>query len=269
MPFHTATDGTRLFHLDVGDGPPVLLVHAWSLSSAMWEYQVRTLVAAGFRCVAMDRRGHGRSDVPGTGYDIDSLADDLAGLAEHLDLRDLTVVAHSMGTCEVTRWLARPATDRVARVAFLGSMTPHLAGAVGEAFVEAMIADLVADRPRWFHEGAHAYFATDGTGSWVSRALVDDGIRAILATPLEVQVACLRTFATTDLTADLRAIRLPVLVLHGDADASAPIDLTGRPTAKLLRNGRFRLVEGAPHGLYVTARSTVDEELLAFAGSPR
>ncbi|MDN5931532.1 MAG: alpha/beta hydrolase, partial [Pseudonocardia sp.] len=91
----------------------------------------------GFRCVAMDRRGHGRTDVPGTGYDINTLADDLAGLVEHLDLRGVIVVAHSMGTCEATRWLARPATDRVARAAFLGSMTPHLAGAVGEALVEA------------------------------------------------------------------------------------------------------------------------------------
>ncbi|WP_214402245.1 alpha/beta fold hydrolase [Pseudonocardia lacus] len=266
MPFHTAADGTRLFHLDVGDGPPVLLVHGWSLSSAMWEYQVRALVTAGFRCVAMDRRGHGRSDVPGAGYDIDTLADDLTGLVEHLDLRGVTAVAHSMGTCEVTRWLARTGTDRVARAAFLGAMTPHLVGAVGAAFVDAIVDALVADRPRWFQEGAPGYFATAGTGSWVSQALIDDGIRTILTTPLEVQIACLRTFATTDLTADLQAIDVPVLVLHGDADASAPIDLTGRPTAKLLRNGRLRLVEGAPHGMYVTARSTIDAELLAFAG---
>ena len=128
-----------------------------------------------------------------------------------------------------------------------------------------MIADLVADRPRWFSDSAPAYFATSGTGSWVSQALVDDGVRQILATPLEVQVACLRAFATTDLTADLQAIDLPVLVVHGDADASAPIDITGRPTAQLLPHGRLRLVEGAPHGLYVTARSTLDDEIVAFA----
>ncbi len=265
MPYRNAADGTQLFHLDVGDGPPVLLVHAWSLSSAMWEYQVRTLVAAGFRCVAMDRRGHGRSDVPGAGYDLDTLAGDLAGLVEELDLRDLTVVAHSMGTCEVTRWLARSGTDRVDRAAFLGSMTPHLAGALGEAFVEAMVADLAADRPRWFHDSASAYFATAGTGSWVSQALVDDGVRGILATPLEVQIACLRAFTGTDLTEDLRAIDVPVRVVHGDADASAPIDLTGRPTAKLLPRATFRLVEGAPHGFYVTARSVLDDEILAAA----
>ncbi|MCX6463517.1 MAG: alpha/beta hydrolase [Pseudonocardiales bacterium] len=265
MPHLETPGGTRLFHTDVGSGPPVLLVHAWSLSSAMWEYQVRALVDAGFRCVAMDRRGHGRSDVPGTGYDLDTLADDLAALVERLDLRDLTVVAHSMGTCEVTRLLARHGTARVARVAFLGAMTPHLAGAVGEAFVEAMVADLVADRPRWFHDSAPAYFATGGTGSWVSQALVDDGIRQILATPLEVQIACLRAFTGTDLTADLAALDLPVLVVHGDADASAPIDLTGRPTAKLLPRARFRLVDGAPHGLYVTAKDALNAELVAFA----
>jgi non-heme chloroperoxidase len=199
MPHLETPGGTRLFHTDTGSGPPVLFVHAWSLSSAMWEYQVRAFVDAGFRCVAMDRRGHGRSDVPGSGYDLDTLAADLAALVEHLDLRDLTVVAHSMGTCEVTRYLAAHGTDRVARVAFLGAMTPHLAGAVGTAFVEGMVADLVADRPRWFHDSAPAYFATAGTGSWVSRALVDDGIRQILATPLEVQVATLRAFTGTDL----------------------------------------------------------------------
>jgi non-heme chloroperoxidase len=265
MPTHETTDSTRLFYVDVGNGPPVLLVHAWSLSSAMWEYQVRALVAAGFRCVAMDRRGHGRSDVPGSGYDLDTLADDLAGLVDDLDLRELTVVAHSMGTCEVTRYLARHGTGRVDRAVFLGAMTPYLVGAVGEAFVEGVIADLVADRPGWFQDSAPAYFATSGTGSWVSQALVDDGVRQILATPLEVQVACLRAFATTDLTEDLQAIDLPVLVVHGDADASAPVEITGRPTAELLPHGRFRLVEGAPHGLYVTAKSILDPEIVAFA----
>ena len=172
MPTHETTDGTRLFHIDVGDGPPVLLVHAWSLSSAMWEYQVRALVAAGFRCVAMDRRGHGRSDVPGSGYDLDTLADDLAGLVGDLDLRELTVVAHSMGTCEVTRYLARHGTGRVARAAFLGPMTPYLAGAVGEAFVEGMIADLVADRPRWFHDAA----PVSSTGQRNSAASLSAGV---------------------------------------------------------------------------------------------
>ncbi|WP_448619502.1 alpha/beta fold hydrolase [Geodermatophilus sp. URMC 65] len=184
---------------------------------------------------------------------------------EDLDLRELTVVAHSMGTCEATRYLARHGTGRVDRAVFLRAMTPYLVGAVGEAFVEGVIADLVADRPRWFQDSAPAYVATSGTGSWVSQALADDGVRQILATPLEVQVACLRAFATADLTEDLQAIDLPVLFVHGDADASAPVDIIGRPTAELLPHGRFRLVEGAPHGSYVTAKSILDPEMVAFA----
>ncbi len=264
MPSFRAADGTRLFYTDTGTGtgPTVLLVHAWSLAGDMWEYQVTDLVAAGHRCVAMDRRGHGRSDVPATGYDLDTLAGDLADLIEHLDLSEVTLVAHSMGTCEATRYLARRDTGRVNRAVFVGAMTPYLAGAVGGAFVEGLVEQLRADRPKWFHDGAPGYFATDGTGSWVSRALVEDGIRRILSTPLEVQIACLRAFATTDLTTDLHRIDIPVSVVHGDADVSAPIDITGRPTAKLLPRARFIPLEGAPHGLYVTAKDTLNAVIM-------
>ena len=263
MPAHTAPDGAHLAYTDVGTGPPVLLLHGWSLDASMWEYQVSALVEAGFRCVTPDRRGHGRSEVTGSGYDLDTLADDVAALAEHLDLREVTLVAHSMGTCEAVRWLAR-GTDRVVRAVLVGAMTPYLVGTVGPGFVDALIADLRADRPAWFRDGAPAYFATRGTGAWVSQALVDDGVRTILRTPLEVQIACLRTFAGTDLTDDLGRIDVPTLVVHGDADASAPFDFTGRPTAELLPKARLCLHPGGPHGLYVTAKDAVNAELLDF-----
>jgi non-heme chloroperoxidase len=260
--FDTTTDSTRLYYKDFGYGPPVVLVHAWSLSSAMWEYQLPVLLDAGHRFVAMDRRGHGRSDVPGTGYDLDTLADDLAALLERLDLREVTLVAHSMGTCEITRYLARHGSARVARAVYLGAMTPHLAGVVGREFIEATIAQQHADRPKWFRDSAPGYFATPQSG--VSDALVDDGVATILATPLEVQTACFRTMATTDLTADLAAVDVPTLVIHGDADASAPIDVTGRPTAALLPDTRFEVYPGAPHGLYVTERERLAKDLLGF-----
>lgn len=141
-------------------------------------------------------------------------------------------------------------------------MTPHLAGVVGPAFVEAMIAELHADRPAWFRNSVDGYFARPASG--VSDAIADDGVTTILATPLEVQTACTRAFALTDLTEDLRAIEVPVLVIHGDLDASAPIDITGRPTAELLPNARFECYEGEPHGLYVTARDRLAEDLLTF-----
>lgn len=269
MPHHATADGTRLFHKDWGAGPTVVFVHAWSLDSTMWEYQFQAFLEAGFRCVAMDRRGHGRSDVPGYGYDLDTLADDLGGLLDALDLREVTLVAHSMGTMEVTRYLARHGSGRVARAAYLGAMTPLLTRTddnphgIPAEYAESVVADLRADRPGWFHAAAPGYFATAGTPT--SDAVVADGIRQILATPLEVQVRCFRTIFGSDLRADVAAVDVPTLVMHGDADASAPIDLTGRPTAALLRGSRFALFPGEGHGLYVTAKQRVTAELLDFA----
>jgi len=215
VPIHTAADGITLHYTDFGTGTPVVLVHSWSLSSTMWEYQVDALLTAGYRCIALDRRGHGRSEVAGTGYDLDRLTDDLAGLIEALDLRDAAIVAHSMGSCETTHFLARYGSARVARVVFLAPVT-----------------------------------------------------RQILDAPLAVQIACARAFATVDLSADLRGIDVPVLVLHGTADASAPHAITAVPTAALLRDGRLVTYDGAPHGLYVTHKDAVNAEILAFlAGS--
>ncbi|MEJ3653043.1 alpha/beta hydrolase [Actinomycetes bacterium KLBMP 9759] len=261
-----APDGTRLFYSDFGTGAPVVLLHSWSLSSTMWEYQVDALLAAGHRCIALDRRGHGRSDVPRSGYDLDTLAGDLAALIEHLDLSDVTLVAHSMGTCEATRYLSRHGSSRVSRAAFLGAMTPYLQGATGPEHLEAWFDLLRADRPKWFNDSAPGYFATTGTGSWVSQALVDDGIRSILTVPLQVQIACVRAFATVDLGADLQGIDIPLLLLHGTADESAPIQITGHPTAQLVPGSRLVEIDGAPHGLYVTAKDQVNAELLAFIG---
>jgi non-heme chloroperoxidase len=262
VPHLDATDGTRLFYKDVGAGPPVVALHSWSLSSAMWEYQLPLLVGAGHRFVALDRRGHGRSDVPGTGYDLDTLADDVHGLIEALDLRDVTFLAHSMGTCEVVRYLTRHGSDRISRAVLVGSMTPHFAGFVGAEGVEAVVADLHADRPAWFRDGVDAYFARPASG--VSQALADDGVVTILATPLEVQTACLRSFAGTDLTAELGTIDVPVLLVHGDVDASAPLEITGRPTAALVPGARLEMYEGAPHGLYVTHRERLAADLAGF-----
>lgn len=262
MPYLDATDGTRLFYKDVGAGPPVVALHSWSLSSAMWEYQLPLLVGAGRRVIALDRRGHGRSDVPGTGYDLDTLADDVHRLVEALDLRDVTFLAHSMGTCEVVRYLTRHGSGRTSRAVLVGAMTPHFAGFVGQEGVEAVVADLHADRPAWFGSGVDAYFARPASG--VSQALADDGVVTILATPLEVQTACLRSFAGTDLTAELVTIDVPVLLVHGDVDASAPLEITGRPTAELVPGARLEVYEGAPHGLYVTHRERLAADLAGF-----
>lgn len=262
MPSLNAADGTRLFYKDFGEGRPVVALHSWSLSSAMWEYQLPMLVDSGHRFVALDRRGHGRSDVPGDGYDLDTLADDIATLVDELDLHDITFLAHSMGTCELVRYLTRHGDGRTARVALVGAMTPFFAGAVGSEFVEAVIADLHTDRPAWFRNGADAYFARPASG--ISQAIADDGVTTILATPLEVQAACMRAFALTDLTDELRSIRVPALVIHGDADASAPLEITGKPTGELIPGARLEIYPGAPHGLYVTDRHKLATHLGEF-----
>lgn len=265
MSFFDAPDGTTLHYTDTGGpGPVVLLVHAWSLSTRMWEYQVDALTRAGYRCVAMDRRGHGRSEPSRGEYDLTTLAEDLHHLLECLDLHDVAVLAHSMGTCEVVRLLSLHGTGRIARAALLGAMTPFFAGAAGVDAVEGTIELLRRDRPGWFRAGAAAYFAVDGSGSWVSAELVDDGVRTILQTPLEVQIACLRAFALADLTDELAALTLPVLMLHGTADASAPIEITARPTAKLVPHAELVELPDAGHGIYVTDREAVHARLVPF-----
>jgi pimeloyl-ACP methyl ester carboxylesterase len=251
MPHLEARDGTRLFYKDLGKGPTVLLVHAWSLHSGMWEYQVAALRDAGYRCIAIDRRGHGRSDVPTGGFDLDSLADDLAALIDHLVITDLAaVVAHSLGVAET------------GRLVFSGTITPGMGAVAGGAAAEATIASLRVDRPQWFRDGADAYFALPESG--ISEAVVDDTFVNILQSPLEVQEACVRTMFALDAAADLRRLSQPVLLLHGDRDASAPLELTAQPTAASLANGELKIYRGAGHGLYLTHKDRYNGDVLAF-----
>lgn len=263
MPYLEARDGTRLFYKDLGTGPTVLLVHAWSLHSGMWEYQVGALRDAGYRCVAIDRRGHGRSDVPSGGFDLDSLADDLAALIDHLVITDLAaVVAHSLGVAETVRLLSRHPDVVVGRLVFSGTITPGMGAAAGGAAAEATIASLRVDRPQWFRDGADAYFALPE--SRISEAVVDDTFVNILQSPLEVQEACVRTMFTLDAAADLRRLSQPVLLLHGDRDASAPLEMTAQPTAASLANGELKMYRGAGHGLYLTHKDRYNGDVLAF-----
>lgn len=262
MPYLTVPDGTRLFFKDFGEGPPVLMVHAWSLNSSMWEYQLAGLLEAGYRCIAMDRRGHGRSDVAGSGYDLDTLAADLKTLLEHLDLPDVAVVAHSMGACETVRLAATDTSARIRRAILVAGITPYVEGAAGPELLTSTIAALRSDRPAWFQAGADAYFARPSSG--VSDAVVADALVNILQPPLEVQTACLRAALATDLTNELRSLTMPVMVVHGDADASAPLEITGRPTANLISTAELRVYPGAPHGLYVTEKQRLTDDILAF-----
>lgn len=261
-----ARDGTRLFHRDWGDGRPILFVAGWTLNSEAWAYQAAELSDQGFRCIAYDRRSHGRSDDPGRGYDLDTLSDDLDSVVEQLDLRDVTVVAHSFGALEATRYLSRHGSARVRRMLLLAPVTPCLAqkpdnpDAVPRAAFEANWALWRRDFPRWVDDNADPFFLPDtsqGIKEWTKDMM--------LHTPLRATLALGRTMAEADVREEMKRLDAPVLVIQGDRDASAPLPLTGQRTAALIPGARLKVYAGAPHGLYFTHAERLNRDIAAFA----
>jgi non-heme chloroperoxidase len=264
--FIRTKDDVGLFYRDWGEGPPVVFVASWSLPSDSWAYQMLALSEAGCRCVAYDRRGHGRSDDPGRGYDFDTLADDLAAVMEALDLKDATLVGYSMGTGEVVRYLTRHGAGRIARIVLIGTTMPMLARAadnpngIDPAMFEAFRRDwLMRDFPGWI-DANMVPFVTLDTSEGLKNWLRDMALRSSAKALLE----CNRMLTEADFRAELKAIAVPTLVIHGDGDATSPIDLTGRPTAALVPAARLKVYEGAPHGLFLTHRERLNADLLAF-----
>jgi non-heme chloroperoxidase len=270
MPFVQTDDEVCLFFRDWGEGEPVVFCAAWALSSIAWQYQMISVVDSGRRAVAYDRRGHGRSDDPGHGYDYDTLADDLARLVEHLDLRDVTLVAHSMGSGDAVRFLTRHGDGRVARLLLLAPTTPFVLktpdnqdGVDGELFA-ARRDEWRRDFGRWILENERPYFGDGLPGCEVSSLLRDWTKADMLATTLHAAIEFQRSAVETDFRAELETLSLPTLIVQGDADASAPLPLTGARTAELLPNCRLLVYENAPHGLYLTHREKFNADLLAF-----
>jgi non-heme chloroperoxidase len=264
------SDRVDLFFTDQGDGPCVVFTHSWALNSDQWHYVVAGLLDEGFRCVTYDRRGHGRSDRHAGGWSMDLLAGDLAQLIEHLDLNDVTLVGHSMGCSEIVRYVTRQGSRRVARALFLAPILPLLVktadnpDGVEPAYLEASLGLLKRDVPQWCSDNAPPYFGVDpkvspGMSEWTTRQIVD--------TPVKTLVDTMRMGAQTDFRAELPAFDVPTLLMHGDADASAPIEITGRKTAALLPHARLIELPEVGHGLYVTHAPQVVDELRTFVGS--
>src|SRR5262245_38233335 len=263
-------DGESLFCKDWGSGAPVVFLSAWALPSDMWDYQMVPLSGQGRRCIAFDRRGHGRSSHPGGGYDYDTLADDLAAVLDTLDLRDVTLVGMSMATGEIVRYLTRHGADRVARAVFVATAaTPNRSqasdnarGVPAEGFASFRRQVRLRDYPKWLEDN-RAPFITPETSpklqEWIRSLLLGASLNAI--------VEFSRSMTATDFRAELPAIGVPTLVIHGDNDVSAPIHVTGRPTAQLIPGARLHVYEGAPHGLFLTHVAQLNSDLLAFASS--
>ncbi len=273
MPFFETSDGTSLHYVDGGTGRPVVLVASAWLSSRMWEFQLPYLVDRGLRCVAYDRRGHGRSDWPWDGYDYDTLAEDVASLLEHLDLRGATLVAHSAGGGEVVRYLTRHGAGRVARIALVSATTPFPMktadnpDGVDRALMEADLAVRTADRPRWLADNADGYFGVGLPGVSVSTDFTQYLIRQILDCSARAAREFFLTGFTTDLRAELRELAVPTLIIHGDRDVQAPLDICGRKTARLVPESRLIVYENAAHGLFVTHAKRLNGDLVQFVGA--
>jgi non-heme chloroperoxidase len=268
--FLDAGDGTSLFFKDWGSGLPVVFVSAWGLNSDAWVYEMTYLADQGLRCVAYDRRGHGRSTQPARGYDFDTLADDLSVLLESLDLREVTLVGHSMGCAEVVRYLARYGGSRIARAALVSTVTPCTVktpenpDGVDRAALEAGRALLRRDFPRTVDEAAPGFF---GPSNPVSPATRSWWTGMILQCSLPGLVTLHRAFTETDFTPELRALPLPTLLVHGDSDVSTPLARTGRRSAQLIPRSRLEVYQGAAHGLPLTHVDRLNADLLAFARS--
>lgn len=270
MPFikTTGAAATDLFYMDSGDGPPVVLIHGWPLSHRMWESQVNALTAAGFRCLAYDRRGFGDSGRPAGGYDYDTFAADLHDLLTALDVRDATLAGFSMGGGEVARYIGRYGTGRVARAMLLGAVPPFLLetadnpDAVDGAVFDQMRAGVTADRIGFLAEFFKNFYNED-TGVAGADLIAFSKWIAWGASPLATQ-QCIVAFGTTDFRADLKKFDLPTLIVHGDSDRIVPLEVSAQRAHALIRGSRLEVIEGAPHGFAATHAKALNALMLDF-----
>jgi non-heme chloroperoxidase len=269
----TTKDGTEIYYKDWGEGPVVTFSHGWPLSSDAWDGQMLFLVHNGFRVVAHDRRGHGRSSQASSGNDMDGYADDLAAVIEALDLKDAILVGHSTGGGEVTRYIGRHGTKRVAKVILIAAVPPIMLksaanpeGLPMEVF-DSMRSSLTKDRSQFYRDLATQFYGANRPGAKVSQGILDQFWLWSMQAGLKNAYESIKAFSETDFTEDLKKIDVPTLVMHGEDDQIVPVKDSAVKTARLIRGAKEIYYPGAPHGLTATLQDQVNADLLPFLRS--
>jgi non-heme chloroperoxidase len=270
----TTRDGTEIYYKDWGEGPAVTFSHGWPLNSDAWDGQMLFLAKHGFRAIAHDRRGHGRSSQPSTGNDMDGYADDLAAVIEALDLNEVTLVGHSTGGGEVARYIGRYGTARVARAVLIAAVPPLLLqtpanpeGLPLEVF-DGLRAALIKDRSQFYQDLALQFYGANRPGAQVSQGILDQFWLWSMQAGLVSAYESIKAFSETDFTSDLAKFDVPTLVLHGEDDQIVPVRDSAMKSARLIAGAKDVYYPGAPHGITATHQDQVNAELLAFLQSP-
>jgi len=268
-----ARDGARIYFKDWGSGQPVVFSHGWPLNSDAWENQMEFLAAHGYRCIAHDRRGHGRSGQPWKGNDMDTYAEDLSALVETLNLKSVVHIGHSTGGGEVARYIGRHGTKNVAKAVLIGSVTPLMlktaanpGGTPIEAF-DKIRAGVLADRSQFFKELSMPFYGVNRANSKVSQGLLDSFWLQGMQAGFNAVIDCIKAFSETDFTEDLKKFDIPTLIMHGDDDQIVPIGASAMLSSKIVKGSMLKVYPGRPHGMCATDKDQINKDLLAFLKS--
>ncbi len=266
----TAGNAAQLYYTDYGTGKPVILIHGWPLSGAMWEYQVNALVNSGYRVITYDRRGFGKSSQPWNGYDYDTLTDDLKAVIDQLKLEDITLVGFSMGGGEVVRYFSRHVGKGVSKVVLISSITPYMLqtdsnpDGVPQEIFDNMADAMQQDRIGFLDGFGKTFFGVGMLHKPLSAPLLEYfRMLCSLASPRATQ-ECAKAFATTDFREEMKLVNVPTLIIHGDADKTVPVDPTGKQSAISIPSNTFIIYQGAAHGLFYTERDQLNADLITF-----